>query len=353
MSLSLRSVRIPELNDSLQNRWRGIQQVNSDWLSPLLGPDYAVLVGTHRRDSRVAIIEQDDQPVGFLPYHDLGRGKAIPIGGQLSDLQAIVTQPGISVDANWFMRNLGLRVLHFDHLLTNQEHFANHIRMVDDAAVIDINEDTKRYFHWLEQNSKSFWKQMNRKRRQLARDIGPLRFELHCADATLLQSSIDWKQQQLKQQGLQDSLREQWVRDLAHSMQIHLSDSTRGLLSTLWAGDTPVATHLGLLGNGILNSWIPAHNIKLAKYSPGALLHLDLIAEAPRLGIRRIDLGRGVNRLKSRLMTRAIPLGIGSIDLRRFSRLGTSLWYQCRQLADSHPMLERALAIYRRLRYQT
>jgi CelD/BcsL family acetyltransferase involved in cellulose biosynthesis len=70
-------------------------------------------------------------------------------------------------------------------------------------------------------------------------------------------------------------------------------DGCRGLLSTLSAGGTWVAMHFGIVGNGILQYWLPVYNPAFSKYAPGRLLIHEIIGAGHAAGIHTIDRGEG------------------------------------------------------------
>jgi CelD/BcsL family acetyltransferase involved in cellulose biosynthesis len=53
----------------------------------------------------------------------------------------------------------------------------------------------------------------------------------------------------------------------------------------------------------------------MARYSPGLILLLKMAEHAPSLGVRTIDLGKGMSLYKKRLMNASIPLAHGSVEL--------------------------------------
>ena len=80
------------------------------------------------------------------------------------------------------------------------------------------------------------------------------------------------------------------------------------MLSVLFAGERPVAAHLGMRSRTAWHYRLPTYDRDFAKYSPGLILLLEMAAQAPALGIRMIDLGKGSALYKQRLMSGAVPL---------------------------------------------
>jgi hypothetical protein len=87
------------------------------------------------------------------------------------------------------------------------------------------------------------------------------------------------------------------------------------MLSLLYAGDRLVAGHFGMRSRTVWHYWFPAYDAEMAKYSPGLILLLKMAEYAPSIGLRTIDLGKGMCLYKERLMSAAVPLASGSIEL--------------------------------------
>ncbi len=92
-----------------------------------------------------------------------------------------------------------------------------------------------------------------------------------------------------------------------------------GRVAVLWAGDTPVAAHLGLQCLDRLHYWFPAYDPEFGRYSFGQLLLLELIREGIEHGVRHVDLGKGESRYKNELATAHIQVGVGEVWRRTLS----------------------------------
>ena len=80
----------------------------------------------------------------------------------------------------------------------------------------------------------------------------------------------------------------------------------------LYAGDEPVAGHFGLAYGGVLAHWFPAYDPRYSKYSPGLLQLLEMTKDAPGLGIRSIDLGKGEARYKQDMKSYDLTVAEGT-----------------------------------------
>jgi CelD/BcsL family acetyltransferase involved in cellulose biosynthesis len=90
-----------------------------------------------------------------------------------------------------------------------------------------------------------------------------------------------------------DVLRPKWKRDILHALCGTRDEQCRGTVSTLYAGDTWVASHFGLRSGSALHYWFPVYNPELKALAPGRILLKQIILGAQPLGLERIDRGAG------------------------------------------------------------
>ena len=107
-----------------------------------------------------------------------------------------------------------------------------------------------------------------------------------------------------------------------------------------------MAAHFGLRSESSLSCWFPAHDISLAKYSPGLSLHLKMAEAAATAGLLHLDLGKGDEEYKHSLNTADKIVGEGWIDrpsaaavVRRVQRAPGRFVFN---LILTHPRLRRA-----------
>jgi CelD/BcsL family acetyltransferase involved in cellulose biosynthesis len=295
-------------------------------------------------------MEQGGEPVGFFPYQRVHKHVGRAVAWQMSDMHGVVLGPGVSIDAKILLSEVGLRAWHFDHVPAGQETFRRFFRSLDDSFYMDVSRGFDRYREERRRAGASLISQASRKSRKLTREAGRLRFEYHSEDERVFESLIGWKQQQLRRQGYFDTLCLPWVAPLMRRIAVAQSPYFAGVLSALFAGQTLVAVHLGVRSGPELCSWVPAYNADFAKYSPGAILHLELAKIASGEGIERIDLGRGQNPMKLSLQSGAAPVAIGSVERRPIRAVWTAGWYGARALAHSSPLFRAPLRAFRRAR---
>ena len=74
-----------------------------------------------------------------------------------------------------------------------------------------------------------------------------------------------------------------------------------------------MAAHFSMRSSNVWHYWFPAFDPQFQIYSPGVLLLLEMIAGAPKLGIKTIDFGKGDQDYKLRFANRKVPLIEGAV----------------------------------------
>ena len=87
----------------------------------------------------------------------------------------------------------------------------------------------------------------------------------------------------------------------------------RAVVSTIYAGERPVAAHLGLRSQSVLAYWFPSYDQELSKYSAGILLCLRMAEAGAADGLQRIDLGKSEALYKTRLKNDETPVAEGRV----------------------------------------
>jgi CelD/BcsL family acetyltransferase involved in cellulose biosynthesis len=302
-----------ELGAAELARWRRLHD-DPDLANPFLSPEFAVCVGRVRAGARVAVLHDGPDIVGFFP-HERGRFRVgRPIGAGLSDCQGLVHAPGLDWDPQALLRGAGLDVWEFDHLLAGQRPFAPHHRARRRSPVIDVSGG---YDAWLGDRRRAFRHSitaMGRKQRKLGREEGALRFLFDTADLDALDTLMRWKSAQYRRTGRADRFARPATVRLARDLLQTRAPGCSGTLSVLYAGQRPVAIHLGLRSASQLSCWFPTYDVALARYSPGLLLHLFMAEAAAAAGLRRLDLGKGDEEYKTVLGNGEVLVAEGWVE---------------------------------------
>lgn len=336
---NVRRYRVEQINDEHQSVWRQIQSQNDLLQHPLLCFEYAETLARVRDDVEVAVLFADSKPVGYFPYHRF-RNTALPLGDTISDYHAVV----VANDTTWnpcrLIQQLNLKSFHFDHLPTIQQEWKPFVHHTDPAYWVDLRDGLENYIK-AKNVSSSMIKNIERKRRKLEREVGPIRFESVCHDIESLNQLVRWKQEHLRRQGFRNPFDQDWVYKFTRALSNSNTPTFSGMMSALYAGKHLVAGQFGCRTSNILCSWLPSYSPEFAGYSPGNLLVLELIKFAAQAGVKHIDLGRGENQQKALLANQKIWLAIGGIGTGLRQRLRTSLKKYGRLLTQRYPALKK------------
>ncbi|MHB9856951.1 GNAT family N-acetyltransferase [Streptomyces sp. YIM S03343] len=320
------------LSPSLRTAWHRTTDESPEYANPFLAPQFATAVARCRSGSRVAVLREDGEPVGFLPYrrHALGVGRAIGLG--LSDCQALVHLPGVTWEAGDLLRACGLSVFEFDHLVEQQKPFDRYARGWFASPVIDLGDFGEPddlgngYLERLREMAPRRTRTTLAKERRLGREVGEVRFVFDERDPRMLRRLMRWKSDQYRRTGRMDRFARPWIVDLVDDLFRTRDEHFTGVLSVLYAGDRPVAAHFGPRSRTVLAAWFPAYDPEFRRYSPGLIMHLRMAQAAGRAGVRHVDLGRGDMEYKDWLKTRELRVGEGFVTRPRPVAAAYRLW---------------------------
>ncbi len=334
-------LRPQELAGDQLAAWRGFQAGNPALASPFLRPEFAQLVATVRHDVVAAVIERDGVECGFFAFQRCRRvGR--PVGGGLSDCQAIIAAPGWDCDARALTRASGLAVYNFTNMRADQRPFVPFHRHVLESPIIDLTSGGfEAYAEGRRAAGRSVVTQTLSHARRLERQLGPLRFVMHDPDARSLHRLVEWKRHQYRQDrwgGPLDVFSHRWTIELLELIHAAQTREFSGVLSALWAGDTMVAAHMGMRSSTVLHYWFPAYDAAHAKLAPGRILLLEMVRAAAAAGIRSVELGAGGEGYKSRFANAAVSVAAGFVGSPSVPLWGRRLWHAAENVARRVPI---------------
>jgi CelD/BcsL family acetyltransferase involved in cellulose biosynthesis len=313
MNVTLVSAR--NLDSTLVRVWREIQFTNPELANPFFAPEFTQIVAAAAENVEVAVIGEGSSPLAIFPFQRMGGRLGVPVGEFLSDYQGLICRPGFACDARELVRQCGLDEWRFDHLLATQECFRRFHHKREPSPQMDLSRGYAAYVAERRASGSEQIKKCANLMRRMEREIGPLRFVAHSDDAGLMQQTLTWKSQQYIETGSPDILALGWVRSVVEQIYAMQSEDFSGMSSLLFAGDRLVAGHLGMRSRSVWHYHLPAYDKTMAKYSPGLILLLKMAEKAPELGLRTIDLGKGMSLYKERLMNSTVTLAVGSVEM--------------------------------------
>jgi CelD/BcsL family acetyltransferase involved in cellulose biosynthesis len=339
--------------------WAGFQRGTPMLANPFLSPEFTVAAGRFRPYARVAVLSEGAAITGFFPFERGSLGGGVPIAGGLNDCQGLVHAPGFAWDPQQLLRGCRLAAWHFDHLVAGQEPFKPYQKAWFPSPIMDFREGFDSYLESLCKRSPKFFRNLFYKQRRLVRDAGELRFVYDSRDRGERQLVIHWKSDQYRRTGRSDRFTWPGVRELVECLLDTRTESFRGMLSMLYAHDSPVAGFILLCSNDVAVDWFPTYNPEFARYSPGLLARLRVAEAAAATGIRYLEMGRGPrDSYKQRFKSGDLVVSEGRV----LRRSPAAVWQwartaparQLRQLITAHPRLltaaDRVLCRYGRVR---
>jgi CelD/BcsL family acetyltransferase involved in cellulose biosynthesis len=311
-----------ELGDAERAAWALLQDQVPSSANPCLSSTFAGIVGRHRPDARVAIVEEAGRTVAFLPFEAGARGIATPIGIGLSGAEGFVGAHA-AIDAREVVRAAGLRGWRFRHVSVEQSVLTPHAYAgaLEQVNTIDL---TNGYDAYVAALSKSETRALARRRRGLERDVGPVRLVWRSTDTRHLETLLDWKSEQF------DSARRLFSDGGSRRILYDLLETDEadcaGLLSLLVAGDRIAAIQLAVAGPRGLSWFTTGYSHELARYSPGTLMARCIAEEAPRRGVTFIDMGWGDVASKRSLSNSSYLTCGGAVWANRLESAARSLY---------------------------
>ncbi len=308
----LAEVRHPSsLSASEADAWRGFCAAEPAFSNPLLGPDFARLVGQVREDARVACFRRDGRSVGFLAFHRRPGGPARPIGAAFSDYHALIPAPGERLDADEALAAAGVSGLRVTALLDPRGAFHDMRPSEHDGHVMTLQGSASDHEAWLKAANPKRFKNWMRLRNRLERDVGDLKLTAQDVDPLALETLIDWKREQYVLTGAHDMLRPAWAQALYQAAFETRSGPLRGVMTTLRAGGRLVAGHFGVAGAGVYHAWLSAMDRELSACAPGQVLTFLMPWALEELGLETLDLGPGFAHYKAPFCTGQVAIQDG------------------------------------------
>jgi CelD/BcsL family acetyltransferase involved in cellulose biosynthesis len=152
-----------------------------------------------------------------------------------------------------------------------------------------------------------------RQRRRLEKEVGPLKFTFDDPSPEVFDACIAWKSGQYRATGLTDMFQ----NPLNVALFRRLKEKKVLAVSSLFAGDTLLAAHLGGFHDGRFSWWIPSYDSQFHKYSPGRLLLEDILKASFERGDLEFDFLIGDEAYKFQYATHNRVIGpVGTPPLR-------------------------------------
>jgi len=279
-----------------QKTWR-------EFLEPkplaFLSYSYACAIASCVPLVRVCRIMHGGRVVAFFPFQYRSRvhaafGIGECLGGKVSDYFGLIATAGFRIEEVDLLRLSGLKSLFFTQLDEIGQNGGLIGERREVGHLIDFPEGGQSFWEEKKRSDRKFVSDTERRERKLSREIGPLSFEYCVDDKELaLGKVIVEKRAQYHRTGVKDALSGKRARAILHTLCRTRDPQCSGIISTLYAGRTWVASHFGLRSGSTLHYWFPVYNPALKAFAPGRILLKQLILNSRTHGLVRIDRGAG------------------------------------------------------------
>jgi CelD/BcsL family acetyltransferase involved in cellulose biosynthesis len=300
-----------EFGGSEVDKWHRFQSRDLDLQNPFLSPEFTLAVRRARSDIKVAIFEDGNEIVGFLPFTQRRLGPALPVAAGYCDAQAIVH----SKDFDWTAVNLGgrsgLLAWSFDHLLGEQAALLRSHRYEAYSSVIDLSGGWDAYRTWALQAHKSYVSGLERKRRRLEREFADVSFTYRDRSKEALRWVVEQKSNQCRRNGWRMVFKPNWVMALIEDLHAMREPALQGVVTTLRVNNEIIAAGFDLQSQSIRALWFPTYDVNYSRHSPGAIWLFALAQALAADGVRRFDLGKGSEAYKGQLANVSLPIAEG------------------------------------------
>ncbi len=343
-------IRPQELDDSQIKNWSAIQQSEPSLANPYFCPNFTLAAAECIEDVFVAVLENDSKEIGYFPFQRKSRFIGGPVGGMLSDYQAVIIKSDVDWDASFLIRECGLSVWDFDHLISSQKPFNQFHQKLSHSPIMDISDGFDAYCQERKKSGAKRVSQFLRKSRKIENELKDFRVEIFEKDLRVLNQVFSWKSEQCQRTGTVDFFNFRWARELVERIFYIREQNFSGLLSAVYHGDNIVAAHMGMRTEKVLHYWFPTYNTEYSKYSPGGILLLHLVKELSKDNIEHIDLGKGDDAYKVSFSNSQVSLAEGSVMIPSFTACRVKIKRQFISYLRSSTILKPAKESYKFIR---
>lgn len=338
MPLTITSVRPEALSATQLAAWKELVATDPRYASPFFHPTYTQQLAEVRSEVEVAVLEQGNQPVGFLPFERHQGHVARPLGVKLCDYQGVVIRAGVEWSPEQLMRGLGLSVWHFDHLLAGNPAFERYTLMTEPSPYLDLSEGFEAYVAERRKAGTSQITQGRRKLRKLEREHGTVEFTWHDESVEAFEKLLEWKAAQRERTKTVNILEWDWVQQFLDRIRQCDEPGFRGVLSTFRVNGELVAVHLGMMTDGMFHYWFPTYDAEYYRYSPGVNLLLAMAERCAVDGVTHFDLGKGDDNYKASFASASETVAVGAVDLAPLRRVARTGWHHFRDFVKHSPL---------------
>ncbi|MEN0653002.1 MULTISPECIES: GNAT family N-acetyltransferase [Hyphobacterium] len=292
--------------------------------TPLLHPDFAILMGRVRKDVRIVCAFEGGRLVAVLPLHRRPGGLARPLGAPFADIQGMIAAPDFAMPLSALFDKAGIRALHFDAAADPQGRLGD-LAEAEPLHLMRVNDDLDAVLENQRAQHAKRYKNHRRLARQLERERGHVELVAPDRDAAAFDTLIGWKRAQFERTGRHDVLAPRWAGEMMRTLFLEAQGEAEGLMVTLRVEGQVAAGLYGIRTGSDYNPWIAAFDPDFAPWSPGQLILHALMEKMPDLGLTRVDLAGGHDHYKKYYANAHETMRAGMVTASGLARARTDL----------------------------
>jgi CelD/BcsL family acetyltransferase involved in cellulose biosynthesis len=290
--------KFDQLNEKEIKAWQNFTTYDSSCSSPFYQYDFARLLSETNLYVAVIIGYQDDDVKFLVPFQfasGLNRliGVAQQLGGHLSDYSGVISQHGF--DKTIIVEQCLIDYMLFDHApnssITRQ--LVKELQFQEESSQVLIKGPLEEYLAQIKIKNSNFSREIAETEQQLVEKYGAIHFIFHNEYEMHLELFFKYHKKHCDELNVRDPLANENDKKLIRKLHQLQGNRLKPVLSTLYAGDTWLATHLGIEANGVIHYWFHIENKAIAHYIPAKHLLLKVIKAAFEKKLHCIDLGFG------------------------------------------------------------
>lgn len=268
--------------------WRAMVAANPDLTSPYFRPRFTKVAARISPGAAVAVLHRGGEIAGFFPFQRRG-GSIQPLGAPMNDFHGVIAYSGEAPEPHELAGLLnGARL--------NVSAWVGQARGLIERDCLMVALPEGGYEAWYAERratERKYFKDKERARRGLERDLGPIETRTNRRDAALLDHLIELKREQYRRTGRHDIFACGWTRELLHALMDEQDGDFGASIATLTAGDTVAAMEFSLHAGDRWHFWFPVYEPGAARCSPGIMLSMDTMRLMSARGYRVFDYGFG------------------------------------------------------------
>ncbi|MEO6023851.1 MAG: GNAT family N-acetyltransferase [Burkholderiales bacterium] len=310
------TLKLGDLTAQHIEAWHNLHDRETALRSPFTTYGFCHAVNKVRGNVFASILENRGEIRAIFPFQrqfKLISGIAQKPGGHLSDCFGMIGGSHFPLDVKELLERADLSVFSFDHMPLQGNALPVWEGTVSHGIQVEV-PDFHDYIAKLHQTNKKFVREVERHKGQLAQRYGEINFQWQTArPGAELERLIDRKRSQYLKSGARDALKAPWARQLLLELLGAQHKNCEAILSTLYFGDTWVASNFALRTEKLLHIWFPVYNRELRRFGPGHLLFFSLFEAAATRGACILDFGGGASAYKKNYAGKQYPLFKGCI----------------------------------------